>query len=124
MIAASDLAAAVMGGKRELTEDERYAVEDVLDAARDWQNGTLPLGAFAGIATLPAWRSDGKGRYDSTGYVRFLALLTAAPDDPRRSALLRAIDALVAQQDGQRTTRGFFTRDELAATNAPIVRPR
>ena len=120
MQAAIDIAAAVMGEKRELTDDERWAVEMVLDAAKEWAEGTMRLYAFEQTVTLPAWMPDGKSRYDSTGYPRWLACWVTPKSDPRRAHLVAAIDALVALQDGQRTTRGFFSHEELRHTNTSV----
>lgn len=97
---------------RPLTEDEQWAVQEILDAAQEWSEGRLPLGLFATIGPLPAWNSQGR-RYDSVGYGRALALMSTPQDDPRWDALNRAIDELVRRQDVTVTRQGVFDRQEL-----------
>ena len=76
-------------GRRDLTPEERGAVEDVLDAARAWAEGRLPLSEFVKVGPLPY-----RGRW-TTNYGRVVAVATAARDDPRRACLLRAIDKIL-----------------------------
>jgi hypothetical protein len=107
------IAEQVMGGRRALTYEEQIVMEDVLDAASHWAKGTLPLVEFERAGRLLAYHPDGQGRYESHGYARFLALLTATPDDPRRADLQAGIDALVASRPNVAFTKqGAFTRDE------------
>lgn len=105
-------------GKRDLTAEERLAVEDILNAAVAWEAGALPLHAFAEIGPLAY-----AGRY-SAGYGRFVSVRTASPDDPRRTALLAAIDALVRLEPVVVTDHGVFEKAELATPAGYGVRVR
>jgi hypothetical protein len=99
-------------GKRPLSADEVQACDDILEAAAEWRAGRLPLWEFERVGALPAWEPDGRGRFESVGYGRFLALLTVAKNDPRREALMAAIDALVDGRPGYLSRQGFIGRHE------------
>lgn len=109
-----NLADAIKDGviTRPLTEDELWAVEDILNAAAEWQAGTMSLGVFATIGSLPAWNSKGR-RCDSPGYGRALALMSTPRTDSRWSALKKAIEEMVRNQDVVVTKHGVFERSEL-----------
>jgi hypothetical protein len=84
-------------GRRPLNDEEIAVCEDVLDAAAEWRAGRLPLQVFSQIGRLPCQDSRGR-RVESPGYARFVAMWHATPGDPRRDALLAAIECLVRQQ--------------------------
>lgn len=104
---------------RELTDDEKWARDDILNAARDWADGKMPIYIFAEVGKLPAYDSRNR-RVDSAGYGRCLALMTTPKDDPRWDALNRAIGALVDLQDIVRTKQGIFPRSLLFAYGVTV----
>lgn len=81
-------------------------IEDVLDAAAEWQAGRLDLNTLLHLGTIPY-----QGR-PSPRYSRFVAVATTSPSDPRRAALLAAIER-VASTQGTFTHQGFFQAFEL-----------
>jgi hypothetical protein len=90
-------------GGLDYTDEQVAAVSDVLDAAQAWQDGTLPLSAFARVGTLKprAWTDEKRGIIcrgnDHTGYTRFKAIIWAYKTrDPRLAALQSALAALGA----------------------------
>ena len=115
------LADAIKDGlvKRELSDDEQWAVSEILDAARDWADGSFPLYLFAEVGKLPAYDSHNR-RVDSAGYGRALALMVTPKDDPRWESLNRAIGALVDLQDIVRTKQGIFPRSLLHAYGVTV----
>ena len=97
---------------RPLTDDDRATIQDILDAASEWNAGRLPFYAFMRAGTLLGYDRNNR-RYESAGYARAVALVTTAPSDPRRACLLRAIEELCRLQDVVRTRHGTFTRESL-----------
>jgi hypothetical protein len=90
-------------GGIEVTPDELAAIADVLDAAQAWQDGTLPLSAFARVGILKprVWSDDKRGIVcrgnDHAGYTRWRSLIWAKKErDPRLAALQAALVALRA----------------------------
>lgn len=104
---------------RPLTEDEQWAVQDILNAAVEWQQGRMTLGMFATVGPVPAWNSQGR-RVDSVGWGRALALFSTPPADDRWHALKAAIDELVRRQDVVVTRQGVFERDDLFAAGVTV----
>jgi hypothetical protein len=85
------------------TPDEMDAIADVLDAAQAWQDGHLPLAAFARVGVLKprVWSDDKRGIVcrgnDHAGYTRWRSLMWAKKErDPRLAALQAALAALGA----------------------------
>jgi hypothetical protein len=115
------LADAIKAGviTRPLTEDEKWARDDILNAAVEWHDGRMTLGMFATVGPVPAWNSKGQ-RYDSVGWGRALALFSTPHDDPRWHALNAAINALVEAQDVTVTRQGVFDRAELVAHGVTV----
>lgn len=101
-------------GTRELTFDEHDSVEDVLDAAQSWQDGTLPLEAALGTGWLEARNEDGDPRV-SPGYSRFTASVVTAHADPRYPTLIALIDAAIDRQGYVRTRQGYLRSHALRA---------
>jgi hypothetical protein len=88
--------------------------EDILDASLAWMNGDLPLTELMRLGTI----EDHHGR-PSPRYSRWVAMCTAERSDPRRRALLAALDRVVAAQ-GVITRAGFFTPDETHQHDAAV----
>lgn len=94
---------------RPLDPWEERDLADVLEAAREWQAGRLPLAEFARVGLLR----------DSPAYTRYLALLRAAPAD--RPPLAAAIDALLATNPALKITdQGVFSRWDLLEAGMPV----
>lgn len=81
--------------------------EDILDAAAAWMAGDLPLTELMRLGTI----EDHHGR-PSPRYSRWVAMCTAERSDPRRRALLAALDRVVAAQVIV-TRQGVLTNDEM-----------
>lgn len=97
----------------------RDNIEDVLDAAAEWANGALPLPEFARIGTITYWRHGVE--MPSPGYTRWLAVVTAAANDPRRGHLLNAIEALLrARPDLRVDESGIWSRWDLLEAGMPV----
>ncbi len=103
MSAVADLTIRLLPGKgtRSLTRDEAASVEDILDAATEWQAGRLPLGELARIGSLAY------GTRPSPGYSRFVAVYTTSRRDPRRAALQAAIEEMVRREGWVSTGQGL-----------------
>ena len=95
------------GGRRQLTSDEREVIEDVLDAASEWQAGRLPWEAAAQVGTLL------RGSRPSAGYSRFVAAHVTPRSDPRRAALEALQDHLDRMRGLIVGERGTISRTEL-----------
>ncbi len=109
MSAVTNLATHLLPGKgtRPLTCDEAAVVEDVLDAASEWQAGRLPLGELMRIGSLT------HGTRPSPGYSRFTALYTTSKSDTRRAALMAAIEEMVRREGWVSTGQGLDQQGEL-----------
>lgn len=94
---------------REITPEDRKEIEGVLDAASDCALGLLPLEAFAKVGTM----LTPLGRV-SAAYTRHVAVVATPAADPRRKALLRAIDDLLRLSGLRFTNFGCFDCDELS----------
>jgi hypothetical protein len=88
--------------------------EDILDAAAAWLSGTLPLTELMRLGTI----EDHHGR-PSPRYSRWVAMATAERSDPRRRALLAALDRVVAAQVIV-TRQGVLTPDEMHQHDAAV----
>ena len=88
--------------------------EDILDAAAEWLAGTLPLDALMRLGTI----EDHHGR-PSPRYSRWVAMCTAERSDPRRRALLAALDRVVAAQVIV-TRQGIFEQFEMNQHDAAV----
>lgn len=107
-----DLLARPGTGDRVFTDEEVAAVEDVLDAAVEWEAGRLPLGELWRVGTLfprPwTYRGETCRGQDAGGYSRYKALNWARQHgDPRWRPLAAAIEAahaagLVAAREAER----------------------
>jgi len=101
-------------GKRQFTAEERDSVQDVLDAAAAWDAGAFPLTNAANLGTITYQGIP------SPRYTRFVAIVTTPAGDPRRAALLRMIDRIVAAN--RIVTRfGVMDRDEFHQHDAAIA---
>ena len=100
---------------RELTIEERAAVDDVLDAAAAWAAGALPLteALHVGYAVSPAG-------HESPAWSRYLAVRTTSSGDPRRRDLLRLIDAALTLRGLVVTGVGVIGRAELAESDRQV----
>ncbi len=88
------------------SEIDRGAIEDVLDAAREWDEGRMSLTVAATIATVEYQGNP------SRSYARFVALLRTPRSDPRWHALNRMVDVLATSMY-VKTTQGLFESWEL-----------
>lgn len=82
--------------KKALDPWEADSIQDVLDAAVEWQEGRLPLEVMKEIGAISYDTKFGRGPEPSPGYTRFLAVMMTTNEDPRRAALLAATDAIIA----------------------------
>jgi hypothetical protein len=94
-----DRVAADLLPKRELTEDERQSVEDVLDAALAVKNKQMTVTDFMRLGTAV----DYQDRFmpdplPSPAYTRWLATGMGSRSDPRWQALQRILDWTVRKQ--------------------------
>jgi hypothetical protein len=93
-------------GRRQLSDEERFEVELVLDAAADWQAGRLAWQDAARVGELL------RGGRPSAAYTRFVAAQVAARSDWRRAALLALQEHLDRMQGLIVDARGTMTRAE------------
>lgn len=94
---------------RALSDDDKADISDVLDAAQSWSEGAMPIEEFARIGFMDSITT---GRV-SSGYTRFVALVSTPKSDPRRAALLKAIDAVIVFEGYVFTTSGVWTPEEI-----------
>lgn len=88
---------------------EERDIADVLEAAREWKDGRLPLAEFAKIGMIR----------DSAAYTRYLAMLKSSPAE--REALRDAVEALiVARPDLKITSDGIVSRWDLLEAGMPV----
>ncbi len=99
-------------GRRELSPDEVADVEDILDAAAEWQAGRLPLGELMRIGSLT------HGTRPSPGYSRFTALYTTSKSDTRRAALMAAIEELIRRDGWVSTGQGLDQQGQVHVSHA------
>lgn len=95
------------GGRRELSEEERFEVELVLEAAADWEAGLLPWQDAAKVGELR------RGNRPSPGYTRFVAVHVTPRNDPRRAALQALQEHLDTMQGLRVDERGTLSQAEL-----------
>ena len=91
------------GDHRPLTTEERDSIEDVLDAAQAWAEGTIPwyqAAKYGGVA----YRG-----HTSSAYSRFLAMVNASRTDKRRPHLLALIDEITRRSGYRITGQGVFS---------------
>ena len=88
--------------------------EDILDAAAEWMAGRMDLNALLHLGTI----EDHHGR-PSPRYSRWVAMCTAERSDPRRRALLAALDRVVAAQVVI-TKQGVFEQYEIHQHDAAV----
>jgi len=91
------------GDHRPLTTEERDSIEDVLDAAQAWADGSIPwyqAAKYGGVA----YRG-----HTSSAYSRFLAMVNASRTDPRRPHLLALIDEITRRSGYRITEQGVFS---------------
>lgn len=101
---------------RNLRTDPDIAADcaDILDAAQEWQAGRMDLNALLHLGTI----EDHHGR-PSPKYSRWVAMCTAERSDPRRRALLAALDRVVAAQVVI-TKQGVFEPNETHQHDAAV----
>lgn len=117
MILIADAIDRIAGDRyQRLSDAERIEIDDVLYAADDYVNGRMPLEVFASIGTIESPHT----RKPSSGYTRYLAMLSTPIADPRRMALRKAIDGLLRLQGLVITTAGVFEPGEIV--DVPIHR--
>lgn len=95
-------------GGRILTEDERLAIEDALDAAVDWEAGRLPFEEAIKIGTVPNARGN-----PSPEWTRALAFRNVPASDPRKESLYKLSETGSRMAGKIETSHGWFTRQEL-----------
>jgi hypothetical protein len=93
--------------EREPTEDEREKVDHVVELARAWEAGELPLESV---------------RIQSTGYDRNVAVRTTGVGTPEKLLINRLLDALVADQNLYETKQGAFEEQDLREDQARKLR--
>lgn len=80
---------------------DKDSINDVLDAAVEWQEGRLPIFEFAKL-----------GDIRTPAYTRYMAMLCSCGDE-RQLALRAAIEELLKAQGYVFTNHGMFTPNEL-----------
>src|SRR3954468_5919165 len=93
--------------EREPTEEEREKVDHVLELARAWEGGMLPLTGVRGMCN---------------GYERNVAVRTTGVGTPEKLLVNRLLDALVADQDVYETKQGIFEEVDLRQAEARKTR--
>ena len=91
--------------RESIAAEYRDDINDVLDAALAWKEGTLPLNEVMHLGTIPY---DG---HPSCSYTRFVAVATATKGDPRRHALMD-LQRLTNRRYGRETSQGFMSEYE------------
>lgn len=99
-----------------LTAEDRQEVDDVLDAAVEWQAGRLPLIEAARVGQIVSPGTDAPSAFYSRLVARFLSL----GGDSRGPTMQALLEALVRFQGAQVTNFGIFDADELAASGVVI----
>lgn len=94
-------------GGRALTEDERQAIDDALDAAVAWEAGELPFEEAIRIGTVPNARGN-----PSPEWTRALAFRNVPASDPRKESLYRLSETGSRMAGKIETPHGWFTRQE------------
>lgn len=105
--------------QRAWSQEERDAIEDVLDAADAFTSFRLPLEEALKVGAL----ATGKGTATSPAFGRVRAILAARLDDPRRRSLLDMLDIVIRTQPGMQTNHGWFSHGEIAA-HGFVIRTR
>ena len=94
-------------GARPLSDDERIAIDDALDAAVAWQADELPFEEAIKVGTVPNARGN-----PSPEWTRALAFRCVPASDPRKAALY-ALSETGSRMAGKiETPHGWFTRQE------------
>ncbi len=91
------------GDHRPLTTEERDSIEDCLDAAQAWADGSSPwyqAAKYGGVA----YRG-----HTSSAYSRFLAMVNASRTDRRRPHLLALVDEITRRSGYRITEQGVFS---------------
>lgn len=88
---------------RAATPDEQETLAAVLEIAREWEAGRLPL---------PGVRSA------CSGYMRWVAMRFAGVHNPDKALLLRLADAIFDDLGDVQTNAGPLTRQDLATHEA------
>lgn len=104
---------------RDWSQEERDAIEDVLDAADAFTSFRLPLEEALKVGAL----ATGNGMVTTPAFGRVRAILAARLDDPRRRSLLDMLDIVIRTQPGIQTNKGWFSHAEIAA-NGFVIRTR
>jgi len=94
--------------RRELTPDEAFEVDLVLEAAADWDAGLLPASEAAKVGAMT------RGTRPSPAFTRFWAMQVASRSDPRRDALSRLQDALDTRRGLAITPTGTLTPSDIS----------
>lgn len=85
----------------DLTDEQKHSLEDILDAAVDWQQGNASVGSVMELGLVP----DHKGN-PSPGRSRFVAAWLMRRD-PRVTAL-HALQDYVNTANHSRSKQGYF----------------
>lgn len=85
----------------DLTDEQKDSLEDILDAAVDWQQGNASVGSVMELGLVP----DHKGK-PSPGRSRFVAAWLMR-SDPRVTAL-EALQDYVNTANHERSEQGYF----------------
>lgn len=97
--------------RRELTDDDRGCIEDVLDAAAAWAAGAMPFYDAASI-----------GGIQTPAYTRMLAVMTTPKDDPRWRNLMDLLEVLIRSQGYRICRQGVFTSYDIRESNEHVAR--
>ena len=85
----------------DLTDEQKHSLEDILDAALDWQQGNASVGSVMELGLVP----DHKGK-PSPGRSRFVAAWLMR-SDPRVTAL-EALQDYVNEANHERSRQGYW----------------
>jgi len=99
---------------RPLTTEERDSIEDCLDAAQAWADGSIPwyqAAKYGGVA----YRG-----HTSSAYSRFLAMVNASRTDKRRPHLLALIDEITRRSGYRITGQGVFSAADECQHDAAV----
>jgi hypothetical protein len=89
-----------------MTFDDHMTVDEVLDAAVEWEAGRLPTAQAAIVGTIE------RNGQPSAPYSRFIAIATTPKEDKRWQSLYNLVTHLDQLQGAVHTRQGRFYRSE------------